>query len=87
MSQITLQKTHDLLEKLVEHVMNEVPAKHEVQQLDTKVDQLDNKVDYVVSILEKQAQQLDIIRTEQISMNGAITRIEIRLDLHEKIDH
>jgi chromosome segregation ATPase len=50
MSEITPEKTHKLLEKLVEHVMNngpakgEVPSKAEFQCLAVKVDSIEGKL-------------------------------------------
>ena len=47
MPEVTLEKSHALLEKLVEYVMNELPTRKEVdnkfKQIDNKFKQIDNK--------------------------------------------
>ena len=42
MAKVTLEKTHTLLEKLAEHVMNELPTRREMnEKLDQKTDKVD----------------------------------------------
>ena len=135
MPEITLEKTHALLEKLAEYVMNEVTRKSEVptrQEMDAgfakvderfakvderfaKVDECFAKVDTrfakvdtrlaqleyrlekielekadkkdiqtILSGLDKQAKQLDIIRTEQVAFNHAFRRLEKRVETVER---
>lgn len=104
MSEITPEKTHRLLEKLVEHVMNNVPTKGEVpsnvqfqyltgkvcsledkvNSIEGKTDALEKKVDTLLDGIDKQAQQLDIIRTEQIAFDHAFNRLEKRVEKVEQ---
>ena len=158
MSEMTPEKTHQLLEKLAEYVMNEVPRKSEVaskeelgvvrqelgsvkqglgsmkqelgsvkqdlgsvkqdlgsvkqdlgsvkqdlgsvrqelgsvrQELKTDINELREDVqnikgslNIVLNGMDKQAQQLEIIRTEQASFNHAINRIEERVEKLEQV--
>jgi polyphosphate kinase 2 (PPK2 family) len=72
MNKITPEKTHTLLEKLAKYVMNEVPTKHEVQQVKTKVNS-------IMEGMDAQGKQLDIIRTEQAATSHAINRMDKRI--------
>jgi len=128
MSEITLEKTHALLEKLAEYVMNEVPTKRDdntrFAQIDSRLDKVDSRLDKVdsrldkvdsrldkvdsrfaqmeyrlerlelekadkediqtiLTILDKQAHQLEIIRTEQIAFDHAFMRLEKRVEVLE----
>jgi methyl-accepting chemotaxis protein len=102
MSEITPEKTHQLLEKLADYVMNEVPKKSEVaskeelgavrQELKTDSDELRQDMQNIKGSLntlldgmDKQVQQLDMIRTEQVSFNQAFKRVETRVEKLEKV--
>ena len=83
MSDITLEKTHALLEKLAEDVMNEVATKRELALKADKIDmeevkhgvvKLDKKMNRMLDGMDAQVKQLDIIRTEQIAFNSAFNR-------------
>ena len=59
MSEISLEQTHALLEKLAEYVMNEVPTKRDV---DTRFNQIDEKfqqVDERFQQVDERFQQVD----------------------------
>ncbi len=88
MLKITLEKTHELLEKLAGYVMNEVPRKNEVaskdeliairdelktdiNELREDVQEVKGNVNSILDGMDKQAKQLDIIRTEQAAFNPA----------------
>ena len=107
MPEITLEKTHALLEKLAEYVMNEVPTKRDVDarfaQVDGRFEQIDRRfalmeqrldklelekadkqdIETILNILDKQTNQLDIIRTEQVAFDHAFRRLEKRLEILE----
>ena len=98
MAEITLEKVHSLLEKLAEYVMNEVPTNRRVdvrfeqverrferieKELESKADKKD--IQLILNGLDAQAQQLDIIRTEQVTFHSAFSRLEKRVtNLDEK---
>ena len=83
MAKITPEKTHALLEQLAEYVMNEVAKKSEVDEIKKDVKNLQQKVDIIITGQDKQAKQLDDIRTEQVSTNSAILRHEERITILE----
>ena len=100
MADITIEKTHDLLEKLAEYVMNEVPTRREMNELPTKhemyealekkadkkdVEKIKQGINTLLNGMDAQAKQLDIIRTEQVTTNAALQRHEKRItSLEEK---
>ena len=90
MSKPTPEKTHALLEKLAEYVMSKLPTREEMQvELEKKADKKDveeikQKVDLIINNLDKQAKQLDDIKTEQISTNSALLRHEKRIEALEE---
>ena len=121
MSEITLEKTHALLEKLAEYVMKEVPRKSEVPtkeemnarfaQVDARFEKIEHRIDrltdyvlteipgikdqleqkadkrdiqIILNGLDKNAKQLDIIRTEQVAFNHAFRRLEKRVEVLER---
>ena len=84
MAKITPEKTHALLEQLAEYVMNEVAKKSEVDEIKKDVKNLQQKVDIIITGQDKQAKQLDDIRTEQVSTNSAILRHEERMTTLEQ---
>ena len=77
MEKITLEKTHTLLERLSEHVMNNIATKQELDEktrhLDVKIAKLDEKIDRIAKYvliespiihtkLEQKADKIDIQR-------------------------
>ena len=86
MSAITLEKTHALLEKLAEYVMNKIPDIEEKldKMKQEKADKRD--IQLILDGMDAQAKQLDIIRTEQAATNAALLRHEKRITaLEEKV--
>ena len=73
----TRQEVDGKIDKLVEYVMNEVATKTEFQELK-------DKVDTIIDGIDKQTQQLDIIRTEQIAFDHAFSRIDKRVEKLER---
>ena len=76
MSEITLELTHALLERLAEYVMTEVAPRRETnerfEQIDKRFDQVDKRFDQVDKRFEQIDKsiklihhQLDLIRSEQ----------------------
>jgi len=59
MSEITLEKTHALLEKLAEYVMNEVPTKREVDARFNQVDERFQQVDARFNQVDERFQHVD----------------------------
>ena len=100
MSDITLEKTHALLKKLAEYVMNEVATKKELVQkadkndfivLKQDVDEIrqdvkenKKKLNIIIDGMDTQIKQLDIIRTEQVATNVALQRHEKRITVLEE---
>ena len=98
MTKTTPEKTHALLEKLAEYVMNEVSTKSEVNEIKTEVNKikievneikkdvnnLNQKVNIIITGQDKQALQLDNIRTEQVATNSALLRHEKRITVLEQ---
>jgi len=80
MADITIEKTHDLLEKLAEYVMNEVPTRREMnarfERLETDVQETKENVRLILNGMGAQAKQLDIIRTEQVAFNSAFRGVD-----------
>jgi len=79
MSKPTPEKTHALLEKLAEYVMNEVATKSEVNEIKKDVKDNKQKISIIIDGQDKQAKQLDDIKTEQIATNSALLRHEERI--------
>ena len=95
MPDITLEKTHALLEKLAEYVMNEVPTRREMnvrfEQVERKLETIEEEkadkkdIRTILNGMDAQVKQLDIIRTEQVATNAALQRHEKRIaTLEEK---
>jgi polyhydroxyalkanoate synthesis regulator phasin len=99
MSEITIEKTHKLLEKLADYVMNEVPTKKEllvvkndvslvtegVNELREDVQNIKGSLNIILDGMDGQAQQLNIIRTEQAAFNHGFNRLEERVEKLEKV--
>ena len=96
MTEITLEKTHSLLEKLADYVMNETPTKRE---MDARFDQVEKRLDRVESDvrdtrrdvklildgMDTQVKDMEILKTEQIALKSGLGRVEKRVDsLEEK---
>ncbi len=86
MPDITLEKTHALLEQLAEYVTTQVATRQELNELrhemnekfalKADVQRIDDKVDLILEGMDAQAQQLDILRTDMKAVSGT-------LDFHE----
>ena len=59
MAEITLEKTHALLEKLAEHVMNKVATKQEFRELRQDMNQRFEQVDKRFEQVDKRFEQVD----------------------------
>ncbi len=96
--EITLEKTYQLLEKLADYVMTEIPAiKDSINRLEQRVDRLEEKVDRLEQRVGRLEQRMDSHeRKINIIIEGQdaqakqldIIRIDMRaelatLDLHE----
>ncbi|MDZ7721944.1 MAG: hypothetical protein U5R06_03715 [candidate division KSB1 bacterium] len=83
MADITLEKTHALLQQLAEYVMTQVPTKQEMnEKLELKADKtdvqrIDNNVKLLLEGMDAQSKQLE---TLSIDMK-AVSRT---LDIHEQ---
>ena len=68
MNKITAEKTHDLLEKLADYVMVKIPAiENSLDRIEQqKADKSD--VDKIMGVLDSQAQNIDIMRTERAAI-------------------
>ena len=67
MSEMTPAKTHQLLEKLAEYVMNEVPRKSEVatkQEMNARFDRVDRRFDQVDQRFDQVEQRLDHVERD-----------------------
>jgi len=64
MPEITLEKTHALLEKLAEYVMNEVPKKSEVPTKD-EINARFEKVDRRFAIIEHWLERLELEKADK----------------------
>ncbi len=91
MANITLEKLHDLLEKLAEYVMTELPTRKEMDaKLAQKADKKDleilgKKVDNIIDILDAQSKRLDTIQQELESISRTLDIHENRLgDLEQR---
>jgi len=95
MTEITPEKTHKLLEKLAEHVMNNVPTKQEMNsrfkkvdkrfdQVENRLDRVENDVKLILDGMDAQAKDSEILKTEQIAIKSGLTRVEKRVDVLEK---
>lgn len=76
MSEITLEKTHALLEKLAEYVMTQVPTRQEMnerfdqvdkrfEQIDERFEQIDERFEQIDLELLDIRSELGLIRAEQ----------------------
>lgn len=86
MTEPTLKKTHELLERLAEHVMNKLPTREE---MNTKLEQKADKK-YVDKLLEGQdriVKELEIMRTDQVAFNHGFNKLEKRVEKLEKTAH
>ena len=81
MSEITVDKTHALLEKLAEYVVTEVATKKELAQKAGKKDleKLEKKVDTLIDGMDSQAKEHEIFRLEQAAISKTLDRHEKRI--------
>jgi len=95
MSEITPEKTHKLLEKLAEHVMNNVPTKKEMnarfEQVDRRLDRVESDVKetkrdvkLILDGMDAQVKDTEILKTEQVAIKSGLKRVEKRVDVLEK---
>ena len=90
MSDITLEKTHALLEQLAEYVTTQVATRQELNELRQEMDEFRQEmnerlalkadksdVQRILDGMDAQAQQLDILRTDMRAVSGT-------LDVHEE---
>ena len=90
MPDITLEKTHALLEQLAEYVTTQVATRQELHELRQEMDEFRQEmnerlalkadksdVQRILEGMDAQAQQLDIISTDMKAVSGT-------LDLHEE---
>ena len=90
MSEITLEKTHALLQQLAEFVMTQMPTKQEmnkkfelkadktdIQRIDQEIQRLDNNVKLILEGMDAQSKQLETLSTDM----KAVSRT---LDIHEE---
>jgi archaellum component FlaC len=84
MADLTLEKTHALLEKLADYVMSEVPVlKESLSSIKASVEKLEMDVKHVQGNLEHQSGTLNIIRTEQKAISSTLSLQEERIGLLE----
>ncbi|MBN1560795.1 hypothetical protein JW998_11130 [candidate division KSB1 bacterium] len=81
MTEITLERTHALLEKLAEYVMTQVPTRRE---LDERFEQIDKRFEQIDATIHGIHSQLDLIRTEQRVFAKTFELHHKRLELVEK---
>ena len=89
MSEITVEKTHALLEKLAEHVMNETPTKREMT---SRFEQVEAKMNARFEPIEADIRQMkaDIQQTkvdlQQTKVDLRQTKVDVqltKLDVHQ----
>ena len=88
MSEITLEQTHALLEKLAEYVMTEVPTRGEMNERFEQVDKRFEQIDRRFEQIDKRFEQIDE-RFEQIDkrfeqIDERFAQIEQRFEFVEK---
>ena len=86
MTEPTLKKTHELLERLAEHVMNKLPTREEMNtKLEQKADKKD--VDKLLEGQDRIVKELEIMRTDQVAFNHGFNKLEKRVEKLEKTAH
>ena len=84
MEKITPEKTHALLEKLAEYVMNEVPTRREMKQrfegIDKRFDGIDQRLDGVDQRLNGMDLRFEGIEQKFKGVDRQFGRIDERLD-------
>jgi peptidoglycan hydrolase CwlO-like protein len=84
MSTITLEKSHALLTKLAEYVMNELPKMDaKLSKLDARMDQLDARMDQLDTRMDRFDTRIDHFeaRLEQKADKQDLKRIEDKIDM------
>ena len=95
MNKITTEKTHALLEKLAEHVVNNMPTKQEMnarfEQVETRLDSLEldvketkTDVKTILEGMDAEAKELEIARTERVAISHTLDRHEERISKLEQ---
>ena len=78
MTEPTLKKTHDLLEKLAEYVMNEVPTKRYVDKrfdcLEKDVKETKEDVKLILEGMNAQVKQTEILQIEQVAIKFGLKK-------------
>ena len=86
MPEITLEKSHALLKKLAEYVMNEVPRKSEVptkQEMNERFEQMDSRFERMARVLADKADKKDVEKIHQKlnklleGMDSQVTQLDI----------
>ena len=72
------------IDQLTDYVMTEVAKKSEVDEIKTDVKELKQKMDIIITGQDKQAKQLEDLKTEQITTNATLLRHEKRITLLEQ---
>lgn len=73
------EKVEDRIDRLADYVLTEIPGIKD--QLEQKADKRDIQI--ILNGLDKNAKQLDIIRTEQVAFHHAFRRLEKRVEVLE----
>ena len=88
MEEITLEKTHALLEKLAEYVMNEMVTRKEMdarfEQVDKRFEQIDKRFEQIDKRFEQVDRQLADIRGELGLVRAEQRVFSQSFDLHHK---
>ena len=77
MSEITLKKTHALLEKLAEYVMSKIPQLEADLAKNADLQRVEKKINRLIDGIDHQAKEIDDFRTEKKA-------ISYTLDVHEQ---
>lgn len=77
MSEITLQKTHALLEKLAEYVMSKIPRLEADLAKNADLQRVEEKISRLIDGVDHQAKEIDDFRIEKKA-------ISYTLDVHEQ---
>ena len=95
MNKITLEKTHVMLEKLAEYIMNEVPTKHEmnirfehvnlhIKHIDNRLERLEPDVKETKNDVKMIIEGMDVQAKELHIIRTEQVAIGSTLDRHEK---
>ena len=90
MSEITLEKTHALLEQLAEYVMTQVSSKQEMnEKLEIKADKtdiqrLDNNIQLILEGMDTHSKQLETLSIDMKTVSGTLDIHKERLAMLEE---